>query len=179
MKFTMTNLKKELGKKTKKELVQEISALCQKFPQVREYYKMQTDAAEDVRSVMKHYKNIIEKEFVDGKTRGNPKARFSVAKKAVDDFKKLTKNPELIADMMLTYVESISDFNSDFFPDSEEFYVRPVDMFEDVLKFLEKKDLLDKFQKRAYLIVVNADDNYGFCDCIQDRYEEVYGELEE
>ena len=56
---------------------------------------------------MNKYKSIIEKEFIEGKTRGLPKMRFSVARKAVNDFKKLTNKPELIADIMLTYVESI------------------------------------------------------------------------
>jgi transposase len=44
--------------------------------------------------------NPIEKEFIEGKTRGLPKARFSVARKSVNDFKKLTNEPEPIADIL-------------------------------------------------------------------------------
>jgi hypothetical protein len=64
-----------------------------------------------------------------------PKARFSVARKAINDFKKLTNNVELIADITLTYVESISSFSSEFGADSEEFYTKPENMFEEVLTF--------------------------------------------
>jgi hypothetical protein len=102
-KFTITNLKKQLAQKTKTELVKEIVILSQTFPQVKEYYKAQ---GSDIQDLVKKYKEIIEKEFIDGKTRGFPKLRFAVAQKAINDFKKLTREPELIADIMLTYVES-------------------------------------------------------------------------
>lgn len=56
-------------------------------------------------------KKLIIEEF-EGKGQASPKASLSAAKKAVTDFKKLTTNPELIAHVMLTYVESASSFNS-------------------------------------------------------------------
>ena len=88
-KFTLTNLKKQLDKKTKKELIQEISTLCQKFSQVKEYYKTHMGYETEV---FKKYKAIIKKEFVESKARGLPNARLKVAEKAVNDFKKLTKD---------------------------------------------------------------------------------------
>jgi hypothetical protein len=175
-KFTITNLKKQLAQKTKQELIKEIASLCQTFPQVKEYYKAQKN---DIQELVNKYKSIIEKEFIEGKTRGMPKVRFSVARKAVNDFKKLTNKPELIADIMLTYVESISWFNSEFFPDTEEFYTRPENMFETVLALLKKHNLLEKFEPRAYKIVQNATDGWGHRDSLEERYEEVYGEFHE
>lgn len=174
MKFTLTSFKKELAKKTKKELIQEISTLCQKFPKVKEHYKAQ---AGDLKDIVKAHKDIIEKEFVEGKTRGLPKARLSVAKKAVNDFRKLTDNPELTAQVMFTYVESISLFSSEFGPDTEEYYTDPEEMFEEVLELLEDNDLLDKFERRAYQIVKDATDGWGHQDSLQERYEEMYGEF--
>ena len=87
MKFTIADLKKELAKRTKEQIIQEISTLCQRFPQVREYYRSQADDTDDI---VNKYKEIIEKEFVEGKARGFPKARLSVARKSVNDFKKIT-----------------------------------------------------------------------------------------
>ena len=173
-KFSLTSLKKTLDTKTKQELIKEISTLCKTFPQVKEYYQIQES---DAKSVLEKYKDIIEKEFVEGKTRGLPKARLSVAKKAVQDFKKLTKEPELLADLMLTFVESISDFNSEFGVDSEEFYVIPEEMFEKVLQLLQSNDLLSKFKERSYAIVDNATDAWGHFDSLQERYESAYGEF--
>ena len=175
-KFTITNLKKQLAQKTKEELSKEIATLCQTFPRVKEYYEAQES---DIRELVKKYKGIIEKEFIEGKTRGLTKARFSVARKAVNDFKKLTNDPELIADIMLTYVESISWFNSEYFPDSEEFYTRPEDMFETALALLKNHNLLDDFEPRAYKIVKNATDGWGYRDSLEERYEEVYGDFNE
>ncbi len=175
-KFTITNLKKELAQKTKEELIKEIATLCQTFPQVKEYYQAQ---GMDIQELLEKYKTIIEKEFIEGKTRGLPKARFSVARKAVNDFKKLTNNPELICDIMLTYVESTSWFNSEYGPDAEEFYTRPEDMFETVLALIKKHKLLKKFEPRAYNIVKNATDGWGHRDSLAERYEEVYGEFAE
>ena len=175
-KFTITNLKKELSKKTKKELIQEISKLCQTFPQVKEYYKAQ---GSDIQEVLKKYKDIIEKEFIEGKTRGMPKARFSVARKALNDFKKFTNEPEFIADIMLTYVESVSWFNTEYGPDVEDFYTRPEDLFETVLALIKKHNLLEKFRIRAYNIVINATDGWGHKDSLEERYEEVYGNFAE
>ena len=172
-KFTITHLKKELVQKTKEELIKEITTLCQTFPQVKEYYQAQGN---EIQELVKKYKSMIEKEFIEGKTRGMPKARFSVARKAVNDFKKLTNDIDLIADVMLTYVESISWFNGEYFPDVEEFYTRPEEMFENVLTLLKKQKRLEKFEPRAYNIVKNATDGWGYRDSLEERYEEVYGE---
>ena len=173
-KTSWTQIKKELGQKTKEELIQEISTLYQRFPQVKEYYQVQTSGAADV---LDKYKSIIEKEFIEGKSRGLPKARFTMAKKALSDFKKLTKDPDLLADLMLTFVASVSSFNSEFSPDVENFYTIPEDMFEEVLQLLKQNNLLLKYQTRAYDIVDNATDGWGHFDSLQERYEDVYGEF--
>lgn len=173
-KFTIPNFKKQLAKKSKDDLVKEIAKLCQKFPQVKEYYKVQSG---DFKDIVKKHKDIIEKEFVEGRTRGLPKTRFSVADKAVKDFRKLTDNVELVAEIMFTYVESISWFNTQYEPNDEDFYVEPEDMFEEVLKLLSGKELLDTFKDRAHEIVERATDAYGHRDSLQERYEDVYGDF--
>jgi hypothetical protein len=175
MKFTIADLKKELAKRTKEQIIQEISTLCQRFPQVREYYRSQADDTDDI---VNKYKEIIEKEFVEGKARGFPKARLSVARKSVNDFKKITSHPNLIADVMFTYVESISSFCSDFNPDTEEYYTSPENMFEEVLALLKKNGIEKDYERRAYKIVENATDGYGHFDSLQERYEEIYGDFE-
>lgn len=74
-KFTLPVFKKELAKKKKEDLIKEISSLCQQFPQVKEYYKSQYGDPSDI---LKKYIDVIEKEFVEGKTRGMPNARISI-----------------------------------------------------------------------------------------------------
>jgi len=171
-KFTITQLKQQLSQKSKAELIKEIGKLCQTFPQVKEYYQAQ---GIDIQEILNKYKAIIEKEFIYGKTKGLPKVRFSVARKAINDFKKLTNEVELIADITLTYIESISSFSSEFSPDSEEFYTKPENMFEEVLALIEQHNLLEKFESRANNIVANACEAWGHYDSLKERYEEVYG----
>ncbi|RLB78768.1 MAG: hypothetical protein DRH24_13885 [Deltaproteobacteria bacterium] len=174
MGLSISDLKKALSKKTKGELVNEISMLYQKFPQVKEYYQAQWS---DPKDILNKHKTIIQKEFIEGKTRGLPKARLSVAKKAISDFRKLTEDSELISDLMLTFVESVSWFSTEFGPDQETFYTSPENMFEKALKLIEKSGLLGKYQSRAKKIVMNATDGYGHQDSLHDKYEEAYGEV--
>ncbi|MCW5212919.1 hypothetical protein VU04_08405 [Desulfobulbus sp. TB] len=171
-KLTVLQLKKQLAQKTKEELIKEIGQLYQKFPQVKEFYQAKAGNIDDV---LAKYKEIIEKEFIEGKTRGMPKTRFSVARKALNDFKKITKEPLLVADLMLTYVESVSWFNTEFAPDIEEFYTRPEDMFEDTLALLKQHDLLAHFRQRVRNIIQNATEVWGHYDSLKERYEDAYG----
>ncbi len=80
---------------------------------------------------------------------------------------------------MFTYVESLSWFSSEFCPDREEYYTSPEDIFEDVLGLLKKNNLLGKFERRAYKIVKNATDGWGYQDSLQERYEDVYGDFKD
>ncbi|MEN8446143.1 MAG: DUF6155 family protein [Cyanobacteria bacterium J06555_13] len=169
--FTLTSLKKQLSKKTKDELVQEIAMLYKTFTPVKEYYQAQGD---DIQVLVKKYKSIIEKEFIFGKTRGLPSAKFSVARKALNDFKNLTKEPELIADMMLFYVECVSSFNTEFCPDAENFYTAPENLYETALAFIQKHQLEELFRKRAHDIVTNATDGWGHQDSLAEQYLSVY-----
>jgi hypothetical protein len=175
-KLTLTALKKQLSRKTKDELIDDIATLYQTFPRVKDYYQAQ---GADIDDLVRKYKDIIEREFIEGKTRGLPKARLSVARKAINDFKKLTDRPEVIVDVMLTYVESISWFISEYRPDAEEFYERPVEMFETVLGLLKTHELLEEFEPRVHTIVQNADDGWGYRDGLEGEYESVYGEFVE
>lgn len=174
MGLSISDLKRALSKKTKGELVNEITTLCQKFPQVKDYYQA---LRSDPKDVLNKHKTIIEKEFIEGKTRGLPKARLSVGKKAISDFRKLSKDPELITDLMLTFVESVTWFSAEFGPDRETFYTSPEDMFEKALKLAEKNGLLGKYKSRAKKIVINATDGYGHQDSLHERYEDAYGEV--
>ncbi len=169
-KFTLTALKKQLSQKSQQELIKEIAELYKTFPQVKEYYQAQNA---DVTEIAKKYKAIIIKEFA-GTSRNFPKARYSVARKAVSDFKKLTQEPALIADMMLVFVESASDFCNEWGPDGEIYYTSPENMFEDALNFIRQHKLLGDFQDRAYSIVRNATEGWGHCDSLRDRYDMIY-----
>lgn len=168
--FTLTDLKKHLAQKSKEQLIADIAELYKTFSQVKEFYQAQHA---DISEIAKKYKDIIVKEFNDT-GRSLPKARFSVARNAFNDFKKLTNDPALIADMMLTYVESTSGFCSEYGPDGEEYYTRPETMFTQALQFIKKHKLQDEYRDRAYSVVRNATEGYGHKDSLRYSYEDIY-----
>jgi len=170
-KLTVTTLKKSLSVKNKQDLILEIAELYKKFPSVKEYYQAQSGNPE---AVLEKYKDIIKKEFLDGYTRGFPKARLGVARKAVQDFKKISQEPKLLAEIMFCFVEEISSFNTDFGVDGESYYTSPESMFEDVLKLLEENDLLSCFKNRANHIFENATDGWGHSDSLYETYNQFY-----
>ncbi len=173
-KFSVAELKKQLFPKTKDELIKDIVKLCQTFPQAREYFMAQHG---DARDLLIKYKEIIEKEFIAGRTRGFPKGRLSIARKAVADFKKLTKDPVLIIDLMLTYAASISWFSSAYGPDDEKYYSNPENFYVTALELIQEHELEDQFRDQATAIVKNACEGWGHKDRLQERYEDVYGEF--
>ena len=170
-KITVVSLKKSLSFKSNKELIQEIANLYKKFSVVKDYYQAKEGNPEEV---IEKYKNIIKKEFSYGYSRGMPKARLGVARKAVQDFKKLSNNPEFLVDIMLTFVEEISNFNTEFGADRESYYVSPEGMYHDALLMLKKSHLLSKFEIRTKLIVKNATDGWGHFDTLEESYQEFY-----
>lgn len=173
--MSLTALKKTLAEKSQTELIKEIAELYTKFPIVKEYYSSKLG---NPLEALNKYQDIIKKEFVYGTTKGSPKARLSVAKKAIQDFKKLSNDPKLIADIHLTFVEYVSNFNTEFSPDVESFYESPENVFGDILAFLKKHNLLSAYQQRAYLIVKNATESWGHFDTLSDHYENYYGNFE-
>ena len=107
---SLTTLKQYLKTCSKEELIGDITELFKKFPVVKDYYQVKLNP-QDNTQVAEKYKKIIKDEFFPA--RGFGKARLSVARKAVNDYKKLAVNPTNIANMMLFYVEQGVKFEVD------------------------------------------------------------------
>lgn len=168
-KFSVAQLKKALANKDKNELIAEIAMLCQAFKPVKEYYQ---NAMGDSSGVLARYKAIIEKEFVWTK-KSPPSTRLSVARQAVNDFKKVAQKPEDIAEIMIYFVECVSGFISEFDgPESQ--YTSAENMFFDALKYIEQNILLEQFADRTKKIVEAAVEAYGHNDTLSQTREEYY-----
>jgi hypothetical protein len=97
-------LKKELLKLTKEQLVEQILDLYEKNKSIKEFYDFYLNPHNE-KELMDKYKKIIRKEFnVERPERSDEK--FSVAKKAISEFKSLQPSPEALADVMLFLPES-------------------------------------------------------------------------
>lgn len=167
------DLKQALSLKTKEDLLKEIINLYQIIPAVKEYY---SGLMGNPLEVLEQYKSKIEQEFI---FYGNtpPKLRFSVARKCINDFKKVCNDGELQAELMFHYCSCLTEFNTEYSVDDENFYSRAEKLFEQSLDLAMKSDVLDKFEYRALGLVENSCDGWGFKDCLSDIYSNYYSKV--
>jgi len=95
-------LRKFLKNLSKENLINHIVEVDKKYKPVQEYHAVYL--ASDISEFVEKQKKIIENEFFPSK--GLPKVRLSVARKAISDAKKMGFPPEALADLMLFYVGS-------------------------------------------------------------------------
>lgn len=100
--------------------------------------------------VLEKYKKIIKNEFFPA--RGFGKVRLSIARKAVNDFKKITNSKTELADIMLFYVENGVEYTNDYGDIDEAFYSSMESVYESALSHISKSNLEDEF--------------YECCDCV-------------
>lgn len=139
------DLKKYLASKNQPDLMKEIAELCKLFPNVKEYYaaKLVPDAEQEV---LEKYKKIIKNEFFPD--RGFGKLRYSVINKAISDFKKISKKPEYVAELMVSCVEYGVDFTNTFGDIDEKFYVKMASMYDNSANYVVNEKLEEIFQNR-------------------------------
>lgn len=171
-KLNQRTLKQHLNHLSREELLDEIGMLFDKFTKVKEYYQTKF-GAEDSQGVLEKYKAIIEKEF--NPPRGLPKARLSVAKKAISDFKKVSNSPVDLADLMVAYVEAGVGFTLEFGDIDEPFYISMEGMFEKAAIHITKHRLHNQFVDRCRRIVYNTRNmGWGFHDTLSEIYNEYF-----
>ncbi|MCX6270977.1 MAG: DUF6155 family protein [Bacteroidetes bacterium] len=105
----LTDIKKELKKLDHNKLVELIADLYKMNKAVSEYFDFYINP--DEKELFKKYKEKVKEAFYP--KRGY-KLRLSDGKSAISDFKKLGGSPDLVADLMLYYVEMGVVFTNDF-----------------------------------------------------------------
>lgn len=170
--LTLSELKRHLKSSSPDELINDITELFKRFDSVKDYYQVKL-APKDDTPIREKYKKIIKNEFFPA--RGLGKAKLSVAKKAVSDYKKVSANPAGVADVMLFYVEQGVQFTNEYGDIDESFYNSMESMYENVLKWLIKCDLRDEFQARCQKIVTDTSHiGWGVHDGLSDLYQDAF-----
>ena len=171
--MSKANLKRELLKLTKEQLIEQILDLYDKNKAVKEFYNFYLNPLNE-KDLVDKCKKAIRKEFnVERPERGN--AKFSVAKKAISDFRDLQPSPEALANVMLYLPESACELTYCYGDFSEQFYNSTYNNYKSALDFISKNGLLNKFKLRAAQCVDWASPcGYGFADEIADLYYEYY-----
>lgn len=171
--MSKTELKKHLQSLTKEQVIEQVLELYGNCKPAKEYFEYLLNPDEKEQFVK--CKAIIINEFYPKGNWYNPSLRFSVAKKAIADFRSLKPSPELLADLMVTLPETACKFTSEYGDMSEQFYTTAVNNYEAALKFLQQNNLLENFKLRCEDCVKYAEPcGYGFADEIKELFYEYY-----
>jgi hypothetical protein len=167
-KLKITDLRKYLRTKDNQGLEQEILDLVKLFPNVKEYFEAKI-YGENEDELLKKYEKIVRNEFFPD--RGFGKLRFSVAQKAISDFKKISKIPRNVADLMVSYVEYGVEFTSTYGDVDQKFYSSIANMFVKCCEYIAANDMEDDFHERCERIMSNSQNiGWGFGDYIAEIY---------
>ncbi len=178
VKVKISELRKYLSTKKTRELNDEIIKLVKLFPDVNEYYASELNpASED--ELLEKYKKIIRNEFYPDK--GFPRWRYSIARKAITDFKRISKNPKNIADLMIVYVEAGISCTMEYGDIDEKFYYNMETMFDKAAAYISKNNLEKEFMERCKTIweTPYGKVGWGFPYELKETYDRYFAHIDE
>ena len=166
----LTNIKKELKKLDKDKLIGLVADLYQKNKSVKEFFDFYVNPNE--RELFEKYRDKVFEAFY-------PKRGYNFklkdAKQAISDFKKLGASLNLLADLMLFYVETGVKFTNDYGDVNQTFYKSLATTFVDSLTLMRKENLLDKFEDRVGKVVDDTSGiGWGFHDYLVQVWVDFY-----
>src|SRR5437868_3125372 len=170
----LKDLRQYLGTSSREQLIAEIGEMFSKIDAVKDYYQSELNLGYSA-EVSEKYKSVIKHEFFPA--RGFGRARLSVARKAVSDYKKVTASKFGAADMMLYYVEVGVQFTNTYGDIDEAFYNSMESMYERAVEYIVRHGMRGQFEERCRRIVTDtADIGWGFHDGLSYIYEEHFKE---
>ncbi len=173
--MSKSNLKKHLQSLTPEQIIELLLDIYDNSKPAKEYFEYYLSPNEKEQFVKA--KAIIVNEFYPKSKSADPKTRFSVAKKAISDFKALHPSQELLGDLMVTLAENASKFTFNYGDMWEQYYTSTVTNFEIALKFLKQNSLLDNFKLRCLDCLKYAEPcGYGFPDEMDQVFYDYYSE---
>ncbi|MFZ4545002.1 MAG: DUF6155 family protein [Saprospiraceae bacterium] len=168
----LTDLKKELKKLDKDQLIDLIADLYKKNKSAKEFLDLYVDPND--LELFNKYKDKVFKAFYPARGYGY---KLKDAKTAISDFKKLGPPTDLLAELMLFYVETGVKFTLDFGDMDEAYYNSLESSYEAALQLIKKVSLLDEFAYRSEKIVNDTSDmGWGFHDGLAYIYSNYYAE---
>lgn len=166
----LTDIKKELKKLDKDKIIGLVADLYKKNKTVKEFFDFYVNP--DERQLFEKYRDKMFEAFYP--KRGN-NYKLKDGKQAISDFKKLGTSTDLLADLMLFYVETGVKFTNDYGEINESFYKSLAITFVDSLNLMSSEDLLDKFEDRVEKVVDDSSEiGWGFNDYLVQVWVDFY-----
>ena len=168
----LRELKSELKKQDKETLIKHISELYKKYIPVKEYFDFYINPNEN--ELLEKHKEKVREGFYPKR---GWNLKLSIARKAINEFKKFGPSQENLADLLLYYVECGVEFTNDYGDIDENFYTSIENTYVSALELMEKESILEKFKDRSEKIVNDISDiGWGFHDYLGNVFYEFYAE---
>lgn len=156
-------------------MVELVVDLYKKNKSVKEYLDFYVNP--DERELFEKYRSKVFEAFYP---RRGFNYKLKDGKQAISDFGKLGPSSELLADLMLFYVETGVSFTNDFGDMDERFYSGLESTYVDALMLMRRENLLDKFEERAGKVVQETEGmGWGFHDYLKEVFYGFYGDCSE
>jgi len=173
--LTVTELKQRLSKMPVDEVYRLFIECFKASKEAKDFISVKLIGNKAIVDLWEESKEKIENEFFPAK--GFGKLQLPVAKKAISDFKKISKNNRLTIDLMIFYVEMGVDFIDTYGGAGENLINSMCSMFNSVVKALNKEDKPDLFLEYRVRLenMISKAEDFGWG--IQDSFQESYWDL--
>lgn len=148
-------LRKYLKEITKEQLEDQILDLYNRFKEVKEYYDFAFNPREN--ELIELCRFQISKEYYPVKGK-KAKMRRSVAQKWIKKLIILDADVSLVADVMLFNIEIAQSFASEHIIRHESFFTSMYKSYDEALRFVSEKGILNDFRGRIQKIAGDACD---------------------
>jgi hypothetical protein len=160
------SLKSTLKTFEKEQLIELIAELYKKHKVVKEHldYALKNDDE----ALVKSYQNKIYAAFFP---KGRRVFNLTKAKSEITEVKKLGVSPDILADLMLYYVETGISVTLEYGDINEAFYDNLISMLRDALAHMSTAGTLSKYKDRVKCAVIDTRGiGWGFHDEIEGAY---------
>jgi hypothetical protein len=166
----LEDIKKELKKLDKDKLIDLVADLYKKNKSVKEFFDFYVSPNE--RELFNKYRDKVFEAFYP---RRGYNYKLKDGKQAISDFKKFGPSADLLADLMLFYVETGVKFTNDFGDIDEGFYLSMETTYVGALTLMQKENFLEKFADRAGKVVSGTSGiGWGFHDFLIEAHSNFY-----
>jgi len=146
-------LKKYLKDLTKDQLEEQILDLYDRFKEIKEFYDFAFNPREN--ELMEQCRFQISKEYYPAKGK-KAKLRRSVAQKWIKKLILLDADPSLLADIMFFNIEIAQTYSGEHIIRQDSFFTSIAKSFNEALKFVSEKGILNDFKGRIQKIAGDA-----------------------
>ena len=167
-------LKNNIALSSRDDLEALLPQIYRKNCECKELIESKFDPELETRAFVKYKKQII-LEFFPYK--GFGRLRYSVMRKALKNFKDISVNHKLIAELMMIHVEKGVEFTNAYGDIDDRFYDNIAGMYAKVLRYIAEHNLHTIFRQRCREVVEQTEGmGWGFHDGLGDLYHKYYTE---